>query len=91
MFTSTHTFLLISSAPPSHFLPKNDIMLPCPALPDPFFDLSELGGIDDDGFSFVITGSSSENDSQAGSSRVTVNAIYKHNIMKHQKNAEKFL
>jgi hypothetical protein len=54
-----------------HFFAKNDIILPCPALLDPFFDLSELEGSDEVGFGFVFTGSSSENDSHAGSSRVT--------------------
>jgi hypothetical protein len=67
-------------------------MLPCPALPDPFFNLSELGGIGDGGFAFgfVLTGSSSENDSHAGSSRVTA-THYKYTVMKIRRNKEQLL
>lgn len=50
-----------------HFLPKKDMMLPCPALP-PFPLAATLTA----GFFLGGAGSSSENDSHVGSSRVTV-------------------
>lgn len=52
------------------FLPKKDMMLPCPGFAAPFFafPLAAGAGV---GLAFFGAGSSSENDSQAASSRVT--------------------
>jgi hypothetical protein len=55
----------------SYFLPKNDMMLPCPGLAAPFLaaPLAAGAGV---GLAFFGAGSSSEKDSHAASSRVTV-------------------
>jgi len=54
-----------------HFLPKKDMILPCPGLAAPFLaaPLAAGAGV---GLAFFGAGSSSENDSHAASSRVTV-------------------
>lgn len=53
----------------AHFLPKNDMMLPCPGLAAPFLaPLAAGAGV---GFAFLGAGSSSEKDSHAASSLVT--------------------
>lgn len=52
-----------------HFLPKKDMMLPCPGLAVLFFaPLAAGAGV---GLAFFGAGSSSEKDSQAASSLVT--------------------
>ena len=58
----------------NHFLPKKDVILPCPAFAPCFFPLPLAvdGAIDAGVFGLVgSVGSSSEKDSQAGSSFVT--------------------
>jgi hypothetical protein len=60
-----------ASAACDHFFPKKDMMLPCPGLAAPFFAPLVAGaGV---GFAFFGAGSSSEKDSHAASSLVTVN------------------
>lgn len=63
------TAITIDSSTNSYFFPKNDIILPCPDFPPAFlpFAVDDNAGV----LSLVGTGSSSENDSQAGSSFVT--------------------
>ena len=56
----------------SYFLPKKDMMLPCPGLPTAFLTLSVDDAVDAAILAFCGGGSSSEKDSQAGSSFVTV-------------------
>jgi hypothetical protein len=54
----------------AHFLPKKAMMLPCPGFAAPFFaPLAAGAGV---GLAFFGTGSSSENDSHAASSLVTI-------------------
>lgn len=53
-----------------HFLPKKDMILPCPALPAAFLPFPDATGACNLGFGGGA-GSSSENDSQTGSSFVT--------------------
>lgn len=56
-----------------HFLPKNDMILPCPGFPAAFLPF-EIDGVVDTGAVMVLSlgaGSSSENDSHPGSSFVT--------------------
>ena len=58
-----------------YFLPKKNIIFPCPGFPAAFFGLPADDATDDDGFGFgAATGSSSEKDSHAGSSFVTLAA-----------------
>jgi hypothetical protein len=60
----------LSSPAYDHFFPKKDMMLPCPGLAAPFFAPLVAGaGV---GLAFFGAGSSSEKDSHAASSRVTV-------------------
>ena len=55
-----------------HFFPKKLIILPCPGFPPDFFPFpSDDNGVDTAVFCFCGGGSSSEKDSQAGSSLVT--------------------
>ena len=58
----------------SYFLPKKDIIFPCPGFEVAFLGLPPADAVEaEDGLGFGAgTGSSSENDSQAGSSFVTV-------------------
>jgi hypothetical protein len=56
---------------PFYFLEKNDMMFPCPFGAAAFLPFAVMGAAET--FAFWITGSSSEKDSQAASSRVTVN------------------
>lgn len=59
---------------PSHFFEKKLMMFPCPVFaPAPFFagPLVPIGFAEDAIFGFLGAGSSSEKDSQPGSSRVT--------------------
>ena len=59
----------IALAEYAHFLPKKDMMLPCPGLAAPFFaPLAAGAGV---GLAFLGAGSSSEKDSHAASSLVT--------------------
>ena len=60
----------------SHFLPKNDMILPCPGLAAPFLAALLVAGAGV-GLAFFGAGSSSEKDSQAASSRVTVASQYR--------------
>lgn len=56
-----------------YFLEKNDMMLPCPALPAGFFALAVEESFEEDGAAFFGGGaSSSEKDSQPGSLTVTL-------------------
>lgn len=60
----------IALAEYAHFLPKKDMMLPCPGLAAPFFaPLAAGAGV---GLAFFGAGSSSEKDSHAASSLVTI-------------------
>lgn len=56
----------------THFLEKNDMMLPCP-FGAAFLVFAVVGATDT--FAFLGTGSSSEKDSQAASSRVTTSPV----------------
>jgi hypothetical protein len=64
--SSTH-----DSSLPFYFLEKNDMMFPCPFGAAAFLPFAVVGATET--FAFLTTGSSSEKDSQAASSRVTVN------------------
>jgi hypothetical protein len=67
---SHYNVLSLASAALDHFFPKKDMMLPCPGLAAPFFAPLVAGaGV---GLAFFAAGSSSEKDSQAASSLVTV-------------------
>jgi len=64
---------LISSIQPSlYFFPKKLMIFPCPTLPPPFFPFPILEAVEVGVLSFCGGGSSSEKDSHAGSSLVTV-------------------
>lgn len=54
------------------FFPKKDMMFPCPGLPPPFLAVDFAAGAI---LGFLGAGSSSEKDSHAGSSRVTISLI----------------
>jgi hypothetical protein len=56
----------------SHFLPKKDMMLPCDALPEFCLGLAFADEAENEGLGVITAGSSSEKDSQAASSLVTV-------------------
>lgn len=62
---------LVSLSNKIYFLPKKDMMLPCPGLAPPFFAVPLAAGAGV-GLAFFGAGSSSENDSHAASSLVTV-------------------
>ena len=60
-----------------YFLPKKDMMFPCPALVSIFLFLADDGAVET-GVLSRGKGSSSEKDSQANSSFVTMRGAYQH-------------
>ena len=66
---------VISTSTPGYFFPKKDIILPCPGFPPDFLPFAAIedtdAAVDAGVLSLVGAGSSSEKDSQAGSSFVT--------------------
>lgn len=65
------SFKLISWIP-NYFLPKKDMIFPWPDFPPVFLPFPDDGAVDAGARTLQTTGSSSENDSHAGSSFVTV-------------------
>ena len=65
--------IMIGTSTTDYFFPKNDIILPCPGFPPAFlpFAVDDDAAVDAGVLSLVGAGSSSEKDSQAGSSFVT--------------------
>ena len=74
MFHSLTKLERVDKLIPDHyyFLPKNDIIFPCPGFPPAFLPLLISDAVDAGVFSLCRGGSSSENDSHAGSSFVTM-------------------